>query len=102
MGPGAGGLARGACTERQPWLFVCNQVPENLRTSIYLPVSPLFKQRRWARISWQYVIEYRKGVSGLQVVKNVAEQRSSRHRDTSRSRQAEAAVEAAAFAAGAH
>ena len=52
--------------------------------------------------SWQYVIEYRKGVSGLQVVKNVAEQRSSRHRDTSRSRQAEAAVEAAAFAAGAH
>ena len=41
-------------------------------------------------------------VSLLQVVKNVAEQRSSRHRDTSRSRQAEAAVEAAAFAAGAH
>ena len=77
--------------------FVCTQVPEEQRASTYLPVSPLFKQRRWARISWQYIIEYVKGVSGLQVVKNVAEQRSSRHRDTSRSRQAEAAMEAAAF-----
>ena len=80
---------------------MCTQVPEEQRASTYLVlVSPLFKQRRWARISWQYIIEYVKGVSGLQVVKNVAEQRSSRHRDTSRSRQAEAAMEAAAFAAG--
>lgn len=66
-----------------------------------LPVSPLFKQRRWARISWQYVIEYRKGETGSAVVRASAAQRSTRHRDTSdgRARQAEAAMEVAAFAA---
>ena len=80
------------------------QVPEELRSradqSERLPVSPLFKQRRWARISWQYVMEYSKGTSGHEVIKMVAEQRSSRHRDTSRSRPAEAAMEALAFPPG--
>lgn len=54
-----------------------------------------------ARISWQYVIEYRKGESGDAVFKAVMAQRSKRHRDTSdpRSRQAEARMEAAALAA---
>mmetsp|Transcript_22928 Transcript_22928/g.58312 ORF Transcript_22928/g.58312 Transcript_22928/m.58312 type:complete len:233 (-) Transcript_22928:77-775(-) len=64
-----------------------------------LPVSPLFKQRRWARISRQYMIEFRKGETGHAVVRAVAAKRSARHRDTSdaRSRPAEAAMEAAAF-----
>ena len=47
------------------------------------------------------MIEYRKGASGNAVVRAVAQQRSPRNRDTSdpRARQAEAAMEAAAFAA---
>ena len=63
------------------------------------PVSPLFKMRRWARVSWRYMAEYRKGASGNAVVRAVAEQSSKRHRDTSdpRARQAEADMEAAAF-----
>ena len=78
-----------------------DELPEELRNKPDLPVSPLFKQRRWARISWQYAIEYRKGESGDAVFKAVMAQRSKRHRDTSdaRSRQAEARMEAAAFAA---
>ena len=78
-----------------------DELPEELRNKPDLPVSPLFKQRRWARISWQYCIEYRKGESGDAVFKAVMAQRSKRHRDTSdaRSRQAEARMEAAAFAA---
>ena len=53
-----------------------NEVPAELLTDPlycdYLPVSPLFKQRRWARISWQYWIEYRKEVRGLDAVRAVA------------------------------
>lgn len=65
-----------------------------------LPVTPLFKQRRWARISWRYAAEYRKGERGNAVVRAVASMCSKRHRDTSdpRARQAEAAMEAASFA----
>ena len=76
------------------------ELPQELRTSPHLPVSPLFKQRRWARISWRYAAEYRKGESGNAVVRAVASMCSKRHRDTSdpRARQAEAAMEAAAFA----
>ena len=47
-----------------------------------------------------YVMEYIKGTNGHEVVKKVAEQRSSRHRDTSRLRPAEAAMEALAFPSG--
>ena len=76
-----------------------DELPEELRASPDLPVSPLFKMRRWARVSWRYMAEYRKGASGNAVVRAVAEQSSKRHRDTSdpRARQAEAAMEAAAF-----
>ena len=65
----------------------------------YLPVSPVFKQRRWARISWQYWVQYRKGVRGFDAIGAVAAQRSKRHHDPNdgRSRQREAAMEAAAF-----
>ena len=46
------------------------------------------------------MIEYGKGESGDAVVRAVTQQRSARHRDTSdaRSRQAEARMEALAFA----
>jgi transposase len=76
-----------------------DELPEELRDSRDLPVSPLFKMQRWARVSWRYMAEYRKGASGNAVVRAVAEQSLKRHRDTSdpRARQAEAAMEAAAF-----
>ena len=77
-----------------------DELPEELRSDPRLPVAPLFKQRRWARISWRYAVEYRKGERGNAVVRAVAAQSSTRHRDTNdpRARQAEAAMEAAAFA----
>jgi len=77
-----------------------DEVPEELRSRPDLPACPLFKQRRHARISWQYASEYRKGASGDAVFRAVASQRTKRHRDTSdaRSRQVEARMEALAFA----
>ena len=77
----------------------CEELPEELRMSPDLPVSPLFKQRRWARVSWRYAAEYRKGERGNAVVWAVARQSSKRHRDTNdpRARQAEAEMEALAF-----
>ena len=77
-----------------------HEVPEELRGSEFLPVAPIFKQRRWARISHQYRIEYRKGASCDEAVRKVTEQRSKRHLDPNdpRSRQVEAAMEAKAFA----
>ena len=73
------------------------ELPEELRESADLPVSPLLKQRRWARISWRYAREYRKGTSGHAVLQAVKTQ--SRHRDSNdkRSRQVEAAMERAEF-----
>lgn len=64
-----------------------------------LPVSPLLKMRRWFRVSWQYVSEYRKGTACDAVVQAVAQQRSPSHRDMSarRARPAEAAMERAAL-----
>jgi hypothetical protein len=35
-----------------------DELPEELRSDLNLPVSPLFKQRRWARILWRYAAEY--------------------------------------------
>ena len=72
--------------------------PRNRNRDRGMPVSPLLKQRRWARISWRYVREYRKGASGDAVLQAVKAQ--SRHRDSNdrRSRQAEAAMEAMAQA----
>ena len=51
-----------------------------------LPVSPLYLQRRWARISRQYMREYRKGADACDAIRAVTEQRTkahARHRDTS-------------------
>ena len=73
------------------------ELPDELRASADLPVSSLLKQRRWARISWRYASEYRKGTSGHAVLQAV--QAQSRHRDSNdrRSRQVEAALEQAEF-----
>ena len=57
-----------------------HELPDELCESPDLPVSPLLKQRRWARISWRYAREYRKGASGHAVLEAVKAQ--SRHRDT--------------------
>lgn len=64
-----------------------------------MPVAPLFKQRRWARISCQFMREYWKSADAWGAIKAVASQRSKRHRDTSdiRSRKVEAKLAAAAL-----
>jgi hypothetical protein len=46
-------------------------------------LSPLLKMRRWFRISWQHVAEYRKGSKCAEIVRVMAGLRSKRHRDTS-------------------
>ena len=49
-----------------------------------LPVAPLYLQRRWARISRQYMHEYRKGGDVHEAILRVTEQRTkahARHRD---------------------
>ena len=75
-----------------------DELPADMRdgTDCELPVSPIFKQRRWARISWQYMAEYRKRLDCNEAVRAVAAQRSSRHRDMNdaRARPAEAAMAA--------
>ena len=67
---------------------------EELRSSPELPVSPIYRQRRDARVSWQYFNEYGKGANCCAAVKAVAERRTKRHRDMSdrRALQSEAAM----------
>jgi transposase len=98
--------ARRHCGYSLPALRMCvpialsqtlDELPAELRADPQLPVSSLFKQRRFARVSWRYAAEYRKGESGHVVVREVLAQSSSRHRDTSRMRQSEAAMEALAM-----
>lgn len=75
-------------------------LPEHLQASPELPVAPLFKQRRWARVSRQYMIEYGKGQDANKAIQMVKSMRTSkRHRDTndSRSRQVEAQMAARAL-----
>ena len=69
-----------------------SDIPAHLAGREDLPVAPLYLQRRWARISRQYMIEYRKGANAFDAIKAVASQRSKRHRDMNdrRSRQVEA------------
>jgi hypothetical protein len=96
----AGGVAASRvlkCGEPVPARLWGRQKGMQARESADLPVSSLLKQRRWARISWRYAREYRKGTSGHAVLQAVVAQ--SRHRDTNdrRSRQVEAALEQAEF-----
>ena len=70
-----------------------SDLPLHLQGRADLPVCPLYAQRRWARISRQYMHEYRKGANACDAIRNVTAQRTQkRHRDTndSRSRQVEA------------
>jgi hypothetical protein len=73
-----------------------DDVPMHLRGSDNLPVAPVLLQRRWARISRQYMLEYRKGLNACDAIKAVKCMRSKRHRDVSdaRSRPMEAAMAA--------
>ena len=73
-----------------------SDLPAHLADREDLPVAPLYLQRRWARISRQYMAEYRKGADGCAAIQAVKALRSKRHRDTSdpRSRQVEAEMAA--------
>ena len=61
-----------------------------------VPVASVFKQRRWARISRQYMREYLKGADACEAVKRVAKKRSSRHRDPNDRRSGRVEAEIAA------
>ena len=58
------------------------------------PVASVYLQRRWARISRQFMREYRKGANACEAIAQVAAKRSSRHRDPNdrRSQRVEAAL----------
>ena len=74
-----------------------SDLPEHLRGRADLPACPLYAQRRFARVSRQYMHEYRKGANACDAIRNVSSQRTQkRHRDTSdsRSRQLEASMAA--------
>ena len=75
-----------------------DEIREDMCGDSELPVSPVRKQRRWARISLQWAVEYSKVPRSAvdAIVQAVNAQRSSRHRDTGRMRPAEAAMEEAA------
>jgi hypothetical protein len=61
------------------------------------PVAPIYLQRRWARISRQFMHEYLKGAKACEAIQLVARMRSTRHRDPNdrRSARVEAAMSAA-------
>lgn len=64
-----------------------------------VPVMPLYLQRRWARITRQYMQVYLKGANACQAINLVSAMRTDgRHRDTSdpRMRKSEAEMAAAA------
>lgn len=78
-----------------------DDLPASMKDRDNLPVSPLYLQRRWARISRQYMHEYRKGANACEALSAVTAQRTQghkRHRDPndSRCRQVEAAISALA------
>lgn len=73
-----------------------SDVPEHLAHRQDLPVAPILLQRRWARISRQYMAAYRSGADGCEAIRAVKAQRTKRHRDVNnpRARRAEAAMDA--------
>ena len=78
-------------------------LPTELQNDPELPVSPLFLQRRWARISRQYMQQYRKGKDAGEAIRIVTGQRSkahARHRDTSDSRSRQVEAQMAALSTG--
>ena len=82
-----------------------NELPAHIqREQRYdMPVNPLYLQRRWARISRQYMHEYRKGADACEAIRAVTAQRTSphlRHRDTSDPRCRRMEAEVSVLAAG--
>ena len=73
-----------------------SDVPEHLAHRQDLPVAPILLQRRWARISRQYMAAYRSGADGCEAIRAVKAQRTKRHRDVNdpRARRTEAAMDA--------
>jgi len=63
-----------------------SDIPNHLVGKENLPVVPLFLQRRWARITRQYMSEYMKGAAACDAIDAVKLQRTNRHRDTNDSR----------------
>ena len=49
-----------------------SDLPAYLAGQEDVPVAPIYLQRRWARISRQYMIEYLKGVNACDAIKAVA------------------------------
>ena len=60
-----------------------SDLPAHVANQADLPVADIQMQRRWARISRQYMAEYRKGADACDAMKAVAAMRTStnRHRD---------------------
>jgi hypothetical protein len=59
-----------------------SRLPAHLQGQADLPVAPLFLQRRWARISRQFMAEYSRGANGADAITGVNSVRTSkRHRD---------------------
>ena len=80
-------------------------LPQLLQSSdrLDLPVSPLYMQRRWARISRRYMQEYRRGADACEAIRAVTAQRTkphARHRDTNDSRSRRVEAEMASLSAG--
>lgn len=74
-----------------------DELPSHMRHDENLPACPVLMQRRFARISRQYMTEYRRGADACEAIRAVMECRTklhARHRDTSdrRSRQVESQV----------
>jgi hypothetical protein len=77
-----------------------SKLPAHLASQPDLPVAPILLQRRWARISRQFMAEYLKGANGADAIVQVNAQRTSaRHRDPNRSKQVEGRMAALAFGA---
>ena len=77
-----------------------SEIPAGRRGQADLPAAPIYLQRRWARISRQYMHEFWKGADACTAIKAVAAKRSKRHHDTSDSRSRVVEAEMAARAMG--
>lgn len=80
-----------------------SDLPAHMAHQADLPVADILMQRRWTRVSRQYMAEYRKGADACDAMKAVAKQRNTnRHRDVGnrnmKVRQLEAEMVAAAEA----
>ena len=76
-----------------------SDIPEWAKDFTDVPVMPLYLQRRWARITRQYIETYWKGADAVEAKKLVLAMRTEgRHRDTSDPRMIKVEAEMAAAA----